>query len=499
MSVFRWKNPVVRGLAPDPSVIRVGRDYWLATSTFDHLPGIRLWHSVNLRDWVPMGGAVVRPAQYRRDGRAGPLDLFAPVLRYHGGVFHLVCTNVAEGQGNFLLTASDPAGEWSDALWLDEGAFDPSLFFDADGTCYYTRRTLDLGALGRGGDLGPVVQGVLDPGTGALGPMLAITPGPRGWCSNDIEGPHLYRIGAWYYLFAAEGGTWAGHMQTVARSASPWGPFEPCPRNPVLTHRHRVMHPLQSLGHGELVEDPGGGWWALALGARKRGQHHLLGRETVLVPVVWRDGWPVIGAEGELELEMEAPRSPATGGEVRPAPCDVWGRGWRSPGQWREGLALDGADIVLPCGDGLGVLHGGGALLLPQSEPVQVFEASVPVPLAGCVTGVAVFADAAHWYGVRRSDRGLTFSRRVDDMAVSAEVAGSDGPLRVRIEAGPERYRFLLARPGGWEVVGEGAARLLSAESCEWFTGVCFALLAEGAGGVARFGAVTPGEHGVPG
>jgi alpha-N-arabinofuranosidase len=241
------------------------------------------------------------------------------------------------------------------------------------------------------------------------------------------------------------------------------------------------------------VEDPDGGWWALALGARKRGQHHVLGRETVLAPVDWRDGWPVIGAEGELEVEMEAPRTPATGGAVRAAPRDVWGRGWRSRGQWHEGLALDGADVLLPYGAGLGVLHGGGALLLPQSEPVQVFEVSVPAPLAGCSTGVAVIADAAHWYGVRRSGGGVVFQRRVDDIAVSAEVGGFDGPLRMRIEAGPERYRFLVARPEGWEVVGEGVARLLSAESCEWFTGVSFAVMAEGDGGLARFAGVTVG------
>ncbi|WP_185020843.1 glycoside hydrolase family 43 protein [Histidinibacterium lentulum] len=483
---------MVRGLAPDPSVIRVGRDYWLATSTFDHLPGIRLWHSVNLRDWVPMGGAVTRPAQYRRDGKAGALDLFAPTLRHHRGVFYLVCTNVAEGQGNFLLTARDPAGDWSDAVWLDDGGFDPSLFFDADGTCYYTRRTLDLASLERGGDLGPVVQGVLDPGTGRLGPLRAITPGPRGWCSNDIEGPHLYRIGAWYYLFAAEGGTWAGHMQTVARSRSPWGPFEPCPWNPVLTHRHRVMHPLQTLGHAELVEDASGGWWALALGVRKRGQHHLLGRETMLAPVEWRDGWPVIGAGGELETGMEAARSPETGGAVR-SPAGLWGQGWRSLGQWDEALELDGADVLLPCGAGLGVLHGGGAVLLPQSEPVQAFEAWVPVPEAGGATGVAVFANAAHWYALRRTGGSLVFARQVDDLATAAEARDPGGPLRIRIEAGPERYRFLLARPEGWEVLGEGAARLLSAESCEWFTGVSFALLAEGEGGAARFGEVTVG------
>ena len=219
--------------------------------------------------------------------------LFAPTLRHHEGTFYVVCTNMADNQGNFLVSATDPAGEWSDAVWLDREAFDPSLFFDADGTCLYTRRSLDLSV--PGGDLGPVVQARLDPRTGDMEPWPAITSGARGFQTNDIEGPHLYRIGEWYYLFSAEGGTWTGHMQTVARSRSPWGPFEPAPHNPVITHRDRVLHPIQSLGHADLVEDQHGGWWALALGTRHCKQHHNLGRETFLLPVTWSDGWPHFG------------------------------------------------------------------------------------------------------------------------------------------------------------------------------------------------------------
>jgi alpha-N-arabinofuranosidase len=248
------------------------------------------------------------------NGRPGDIMLFAPTLRHHDGLFYIVCTNMADGQGNFLVTASDPAGDWSDAIWLDREAFDPSLLFDEDGTCYYTRRTLDLSS--PGGDLGPVVQAQLDPRTGEMGPLRAITPGPRGFQCNDVEGPHLYRIGGWYYLFCAEGSTWLGHMQTIARSRSPWGPFEAAPHNPVITHRNRVLHPIQTLGHADLVEDANGRWWALALGTRHRDQHHNLGRETFLLPVAWRDDWPYIGKDGGTELENAWHHSPSTGGAV---------------------------------------------------------------------------------------------------------------------------------------------------------------------------------------
>lgn len=476
---------MVRGLAPDPSVIRVGRDYYLATSTFDHMPGIRLWHSVDLVDWTLLGGAVERPAQYRRDGRAGPIDLFAATLRHDGERFWLACTNVAKGQGNFLLHADDPAGPWSDAIWLDAEAFDPSLFFDLDGTCYYTRRSLDLSVAG--GDLGPILQTVIDPMTGKMGPMRTITPGPRGYCSNDIEGPHLYRIGDWYYLFAAEGGTWTGHIQTIARARTPWGPFEGATHNPVLTHRHRVMHPIQSVGHAELVDDPHGGWWALCLGTRHEGRHHLLGRETFLLPVNWIDGWPVLGNGGSIELAMAATTSPATGAARRAAPVTPWAEGWTVIGQPPAGIATDATGVTLPYGAGLGsaAWAGTGALFRPQTEPSQTFEVTVMSPPPGGCTGVGVYADGRHHYSLlRRSEEyggGISFRRRVDDLEqVETFNDPVAGPLRVRIDATPRSYRFFIQRADDWALIGEASARLLSAENCEWFTGVRFALLAEG-------------------
>lgn len=494
-AAFRWRNPVLRGLCPDPSVIRVGRDYFVAVSTFDHLPGIRLFHSCDLVRWTGLGGAVTRPAQYRRDGHAGPINLFAPTLRHHAGRFHLVCTNVAPGQGNFLLSADDPVGPWSDAIWLDADGFDPSLFFDEDGTCYYTRRTLDLSR--PGGDLGPVVQGVLDPETGALGPMRPITPGRGGYCSNDIEGPHLYRRGGWYYLFAAEGGTWQGHMQTVARSRSPWGPFVGAPHNPVLTHRHRVMHPVQSLGHADLVEDPHGGWWALALGTRHRGRHHLLGRETFLLPVDWSDGWPQVGRDGGGDIDGVADRSPATGGPPRPPGPPPWAEGWACIGAMPDGVHQDGDDLILPSARGDGDPTGPGLLVLPQTEPEQQFAATLPTPAEGGMTGIGVRADDRHVYSLCLSIGGsgplLSFRRQADDLVTEDRVVWQGGlPVRLRIEAGPDSYRFFAADPAGAErQIGAGSARLLSAESCEWFTGVCFALIARApGGGSARFASV---------
>lgn len=494
---FVYRNPVVRGNAPDPSVIRVGADYFLATSSFEYLPGIVIRHSTDLVSWRIIGAAVTRPAQYRRDGRPGGLMLFAPTLRHHDGTFYLACTNMADGQGNFLVSTRDPAGDWSDAVWLDRDAFDPSLLFDADGTCYYTRRTLDLGT--PGGDLGPVVQAVLNPRTGEMGPLRAITPGPRGFESNDIEGPHLYRIGEWYYLFSAEGSTWIGHMQTIARSRSPWGPFEPAPHNPVITHRNRVLHPIQTLGHADLVEDADGGWWALALGTRHREQHHNLGRETFLMPVEWRDGWPHVGTHGGTELDNACARSPDTGGAPWAAARSLLTKGWHTLSQPLPGLALDGTTIHVPFGADLAggpALLPPGALLRFQTEEEQAFSAVLPAPAAGQEVGVGVYADRRHHYlALLRTGAGgreIVLRRVVDDMvSEAARPWPGEGPVRIEVTATPSSYRFVAEGDGARVVVGEGSARLLSAEACEWFVGANFALCAFGAGGgCAAFGEV---------
>jgi alpha-N-arabinofuranosidase len=489
-------NPVVRGVAPDPSVCRVGGDYYLATSTFDFLPGVRIHHSTDLVNWRLLGGAVTRPAQYRRDGRPGDVMLFAPTLRHHEGRFYLACTNVADEQGNFVLSTDDPAGEWSDAAWVDHQAFDPSLLF-ADGTCYYTRRTLEPLPDGR---LGPVVQCEIDPATGeALGPMRELTPDYAGFSSNDIEGPHLYKVGDWYYLFSAEGGSWKGHMQTCGRSRSPWGPFEPCPDNPVITHRHRVGHPIQTLGHADLVDAPDGSWWAVMLGTRHLARggfvyHHNLGRESFLAPVEWRDGWPVIGAGGTIELHMETPGPlPSYAGSTVARPDTIWAAGWSTQGLPAEGLAGDAASgaFTLPFGQPLDAEDrsaGVGAVFLPQQEDdAELTVVLAAAPAAPAEAGVAVHSSPRHHYTLTVAAgpdgvRAATLRRTVDDMVTEQSVTvPGNAPVRLRIDASEQRYAFFAADGDEpYLSVGTGAARLLSAETAEAFVGCQFALVAAG-------------------
>ncbi|GAA1960199.1 glycoside hydrolase family 43 protein [Microbacterium deminutum] len=489
-----YRNPVIRGHAPDPSAVRVGDDYFLANSSFGFLPGIPISHSTDLVNWRTIGFAATRPAQYRRDGESGPVNLFAPTLRHHDGVFHLVCTNQADEQGNFLLRADDPAGEWSDAVWLDREAFDPSLFRDEDGQWYYTRRTLEFRP---DGDLGPIVQTTIDLDSGALGEFHAITANNRGFESNDIEGPHLYRRGDWYYLTAAEGSSWKGHMQTIGRGRTPWGPFEPAPDGPILTHRHRVAHPIQTVGHAELIDDGAGNWWALSLGTRQSpfASHHLLGRETFLTPIEWPDGgWPSAvnrGTEPAYEgVTLPGGGRPDTDHKVRDS---LWLRGWRTLGgpDPRLDPRADDRAIRLPAGADLTARPLLGALLRAQSEYDQTFESTIESD-AGVIAGVAVYANSTHHYSAlvtgHGDERRIRFRRVVDDLSTETWAAlPGDHAIRLRITASALEYIFEMQLDDSWLPVGTGGARLLSAEAIEWFTNVNFALAAIGDAGSALF------------
>jgi xylan 1,4-beta-xylosidase len=293
-----YRNPVIPGFHPDPSVCRVGEDYYLVTSTFEYFPGVPVFHSRDLVDWELIGHCLTRPEQVPLAGTRASGGIFAPTIRYHDGRFYMVTTNVTGG-GHFYVHTDNPAGEWSDPIWVNTGVFgiDPSLFFDDDGTCYFT-------ATG----MGSLVQCPIDIATG----KALETPRPvwQGTGGQFPEAPHLYKIQGAYYMLLAEGGTEKGHMVTIARGPTPYGPWESCPHNPILSHRS-ITRPLQSTGHADLFEAHDGSWWLAFLAVRPHGPYptfHNLGRETNIAAVTWtRDGWPVVGVEGRADLEFAAP------------------------------------------------------------------------------------------------------------------------------------------------------------------------------------------------
>ena len=299
-----FSNPIIPGYHPDPSICRVGDDYYLANSSFEYFPGVPLFHSRDLIHWEQAGHALTRKSQLNLDHMYASGGIFAPVLRWHDGTFYLITTIVggsgAQG-GNFYVTATNIAGPWSEPVWLDRSGIDPSLFFDADGKVYYTRQV--------DGEHGYSGQQLLNLQTGKLeGVRKELWRGTGGvW----PEGPHLYRIHDKYYLMISEGGTSYNHSLTIARSDTPWGPFEADPANPILTHRNQPDNPFQALGHGDLIETPDG-WWIVFLGIRPQGgQFHHLGRETFLAPVTWTNGWPVINGGKPIPATLPAPNLPS--------------------------------------------------------------------------------------------------------------------------------------------------------------------------------------------
>lgn len=326
-----YPNPLVAGFNPDPSVVKVGVDYYVVTSTFEYLPGIPVYHSTDLITWAQVGNVVTREEQIDLRGMPTLGGVWAPTIRHHRGVFYVIVT-VAMGGGCLVFRTEDPAGEWSNPLRLDgiEG-IDPDLAWDddgagtEDGTAWVTFSGLSTTGPDAGAHHG-VQQARVDLRTGA------VLEAPRSlWSGTGLkfpEAPHLYHRGRWWYLMIAEGGTERGHGVSIARGPSPTGPFTGFAGNPFLSARS-TGRPIQNTGHGDLVEAPDGGTVMVLLGMRPRGMTQAfsaLGRETFITTVVWRDGWPVADPvelhprEGTTAYTADFGGSWESGSSVSPLP-----------------------------------------------------------------------------------------------------------------------------------------------------------------------------------
>jgi len=487
---MKYKNPVIPGFYPDPSVCRVGDDYYLVTSTFAYFPGVPIFHSKDLVHWRQIGHCLTRESQLPLDGSGISGGIFAPTIRYHNGRFYMVTTNVDHG-GHFYVWTEDPAGEWSDPIYVDQPGIDPILFFDDDGKVYFTS-TNHLYSTG-------ILLCEIDLETGKkLTESRTIWTGTGG---AYPEAPHFYKKDGYYYLMLAEGGTEYGHMVTIARSQSPYGPYEACPYNPILSHRS-LRHPIQATGHADLIEDQNGNWWAVFLGIRPIFNSHHLGRETFLAPVRWtEDGWPIIGNDGFVELEMEADTLPFVewGGEDETDDFDgtALGMKWnfiRSPKvDWsldeRKGwLAVKGSGVGLP--------DKGTPAFIGRRQ--QHFDCDISVrmeydPQAEDEAGLAVFMDERHHYaiGVARHEgkRAVVFRRQISSLVVKEYVTAVESDVvELRIEANPLTYVFAYRTPDGqWQTVGEAETRYVSSEVAGGFTGVYIGMYNESAAGTKAY------------
>ncbi|GMK39420.1 glycoside hydrolase 43 family protein [Paenibacillus sp. CCS19] len=486
---MNYSNPVISGFHPDPSICRVEQDYYLVTSSFEYYPGVPLFHSTDLVNWQQIGHVLTRAEQLDLStaGRSG--GIYAPTIRYHDGVFYMTTTNVS-GRGNFYVYTEDPRGAWSDPIYVDQPGIDPDLFFDEDGTVYYTT---SHDRFGQG-----AYQSRIDARTGErLSDVKLIWKGTGG---QYPEAPHLYRAGDWYYLMLSEGGTEYGHMVTIARSSSPEGPFESCPYNPILSHRS-LQHDVQATGHADLVQSPDGSWWAVFLGIRPIGypRHHHLGRETFLAPVTWtEDGWPIIGDNGKLSGDLPVRNLPmpnkseaAVKDDFNEAALAPHWTFLRSPNPSHWSLAEKSGSLTLR-GTELSLNDAGSLAFIGRRQ--QHFACHIAAHLTfapqqdGEEAGLTVFMNENFHYEIAvtriAGERKLVFRRRLGTLwKVENEMPWNAETVVLHMQASHTHYVFGFSEPGIEPYTfGKGECGLLSTEVAGGFTGVFIAMYATGNG-----------------
>ncbi|MEZ9531222.1 glycoside hydrolase family 43 protein [Vibrio sp. 10N.286.51.F4] len=317
------KNPVLKGFSPDPSIVRVGDDYYIATSTFEWFPGIQIHHSKDLVNWRLIGHVLTRSSQLDMKGMDNSEGVYAPALSYSDGQFWVCFSNVHSCRGgnwmatpSFVVTANNIEGPWSDPVSIGNYGFDPSMFHDDDGKKYMLNMVWD----GRANEnfFGGIVMQQFDPAKNTLiGKPQNIFKGTQLGCT---EGPQMLKKEGYYYLITAEGGTSRDHAVTVCRSNNLWGPYEVHPENPILTSRFQEQAELSRAGHGFLVETQQGEWYLTHLCGRGipnpeeyqfipkyDNSFCILGRESAIQKAHWHNGWPYVSTGKTPAVQVQAP------------------------------------------------------------------------------------------------------------------------------------------------------------------------------------------------
>jgi xylan 1,4-beta-xylosidase len=464
-----YRNPILSGYYPDPSITRVGEDYYLVNSSFTHFPGLPVFHSKDLVNWTQVANAIDRPGQLKFDGLRVSRGVFAPDISYHNGLFYIVNTCVDCG-GNFVITAKDARGPWSDPVWFQFEGIDPSIFWEGDKAYivnngapnepprYDGHRAIwvqefDYKQLRMVGERTQIVNGGVD-----------ISKEPS-W----IEGPHVIKRNGYYYLIAAEGGTGDKHSQVVFRSKSVRGPFVPFENNPILSQRDldpNRANPVTSAGHAKFVQTQNGDWWATFLATRPYGTDlYNIGRETFLLPVTWNGDWPMILEPGKrIPFVAKKPRLPETPRPAQPTNGDfsyvdefdgdklslAW-IGIRTPHQ--PVYSLQGGALMLNPSAAVGDLKGVPAFIgrRQQHHIATVSTTLTHVPeKEGERAGLVAIQNDNAWlfFGVTRIEGKpvvALFARQNSDkeaLIASAPFAGKSATLTLRADGGAMSFEY---------------------------------------------------------
>jgi len=478
-----YHNPVIPGFYSDPSVCRVGEDYYLITSTFEYFPGVPVFHSRDLVNWEQIGHCIDRPTQL-----PGGINIFAATIRHHDGIFYMITTNIAYG-GNFYVTATNPAGPWSDPIWIKAQGIDPDLFFDDNGKVYVISSTFNLNEINiKSGEF--------------------FSDGRKVWNGTGgryAEGPHIYKKDGFYYLMAAEGGTEEAHSETIARSKDIWGPYDAFEANPILTHVNAAGqgNPIQGTGHADIIQAHDNTWWMVFHGYRSNGEgiHHILGRETCLAPVVWpQNGWPVVNGNGTIDPEMTCATLPLKPFPVKEARIDFDEQ--KMPLEWNYLRYPVNSNYSLEDHKGYFRLTGSEQTIEDGKSPSFIgrrlqhhyFMASAMVEFdprkPNEEAGLTLLNNNAHFDLLIKQSKGkrvavcrLRFGNVVYE---STETILKPGAVKLIIKG--ERSKFIFAIAQGNEPVREIQtvnSKFLSSETVGWFTGVYVGLYSTGNGKVS--------------
>ncbi len=485
-----YQNPIIKGFNPDPSICVAGDDFFLVCSSFEYFPGVPLYHSLDLVNWKQVGNVLDRKSQLDLENVPASGGVFAPTIRYHNGTFYMITTNVSAGK-NFIVKTEDPFGTWSEPVLVPQQNIDPSLFFDDNGKVYYTG-TSPWGGKGPEG----IYQAEINIETGEL-----LTPYTLIWTGTGgryPEGPHLYKIKDRYYLLISEGGTEMGHFVTMARSETPWGPFEACPHNPILTNRNEPFsNPVQNSGHADLIQAPDGKWWMVHLAVRNVNKHHHLGRESFLLPVEWdNEGWPVVNRNGVSQVDIYA----ATGAEQNIATNTEYSFETELGPEW---IFLRNPDVdkyELDSQKGTLNLQGTATSLNDLSNPTflgirqkdlymsATARMSCILQKDGEEAGVTAYMNNEHYYAInlkRESGRNYIVVRmklgNIEHEA--AKIPCTSEIIYLSITSTPEEYIFSWSEDGkSYKNLANNYARLISTETAGGFTGVILGMYASSNG-----------------
>ena len=519
---MEYTNPIISGFYPDPSICRVGDDFYLVNSSFEYFPGIPVFHSKDLINWQQIGHCISRPGQIAlRQGVPNSVGIYAPTIRYHEGIFYVISTNVAYGgkdEGNFIVWTDDPYGEWSEPIFVELPGIDSSLFFDDDGRVYYT------GAFDNGIFISELKFSYKYDGNGRVVDISCEVVSDRkviwnGTGGNDPEGPHIYKINGWYYLLISEGGTEFCHMITVARSRDILGIYDSCPRNPVFSNRSTSL-PIKGTGHMDIICDRFGDWWGVCLGNRPITYpfKHNLGRETFLVPVYWdKEGWPVIGRNGLLDEKITSDRKLLDGVVQKSITnegkhfhddfdTDVLGFDWNFIYNTTSKYAsLDKKGGLLLYGTKNPVISSDEIAWVGYRQKHHEFMAETYICFKdldnGSEAGLTIYMNNRHHYelavAIIKGVKWLIFRRQIGSLIREERIEKLTGDsIGIMLEAlkgenGVNLYRFSYSVDEGRIEAGEGEADYLTTEVGGRFTGNYIARYASGNGndciGAARF------------